>query len=161
MGNYGANKEEGGGGILVAWGQNIVIKQIRKIDFSLELIVENEAENETFWVTFVYASTEARERQVQWEELRRSRLHWGDSWLLGGDFNDIKTQEEKRGGRQMLESSFFDFRNFISDMEMGDLVLKGKISLWQTIENEKVISKRGWTDSLGRLNGYCNIRQLK
>lgn len=38
-----------------------------------------------------------------------------------GDFNDIKNKEEKKGGRERVESSFQNFRNFIDKMEIGDI----------------------------------------
>lgn len=34
----------------------------------------------------------------------------------GGDFNNIGSNEEKKGGRRRLENSFKDFRTFIGDM---------------------------------------------
>lgn len=52
---------------------------------------------ERFWETFVYASTNANERQGQWEELKRRKQFWSDKWIIEGDFNDIKGYEEKRG----------------------------------------------------------------
>lgn len=52
-------------------------------------------------------------RQRQWEELKRRKPFWDDKWIIGGDFNDIKDNEENRGGRRREESSFMDFKNFI------------------------------------------------
>lgn len=50
--------------------------------------------------------------------------------MLGGDLNDIKSQEEKKGGRMRSESSFTDFRDFIADMEMGDIKFRGDAYTW-------------------------------
>lgn len=49
---------------------------------------------------------------------------WGSRWVMEGDFIDIKNNEKKKGGRRMQESGIRDFRNFISDMELGDIKLK-------------------------------------
>lgn len=49
---------------------------------------------------------------------------WGSRWVMEGDFNDIKNNEKKKGGRRMQESGIRDFRNFISGMELGDIKLK-------------------------------------
>lgn len=92
--------------------------------------MESEVEDECFWITFVHTSTESRDRQKQWEELKRRRLQWGSRWIVGGDFNDIKNQEEKKGGNARLEGSFSGFRNFILDMGMGDLGFKGDMFTW-------------------------------
>lgn len=50
-------------GMMVAWNQNVEIKQMRKTNFYIGVHVENETEVVIFWVIFVYASLDARERQ--------------------------------------------------------------------------------------------------
>lgn len=52
---------------------------------------------------------------------------WGDKWIIGGNFNDIKDQGEKKGRKRRLESSFADFKNFISDMEISDIKFRGEV----------------------------------
>lgn len=78
----------------------------------------------------MHASTDARERQMQWEELITRKQGWGNSWVLCGDFNEIKCKEEKRGGIIRNENSFLMFRNFIATMEMGDLGFTGESFTW-------------------------------
>lgn len=46
-------------------------------------------------------------------------------WVMGGDFNDILNNDKKNGGRRRQESSFANFKIFMSDMEMGDIKYKG------------------------------------
>lgn len=55
---------------------------------------------------------------------------WGSRWVIEGDFNDIKNNEKKKWGRRMQESGIRDFRNFISDMELGDIKLKTESYYW-------------------------------
>lgn len=94
------------GGMFVAWGPNVDVKQLWMNDFYVELQIEVEGEEGVVWIIFVYASTEAKERQQQWEFLKDRKLMWGPNWVIGGDFNDIKNNEEKRGGNKRTESSF-------------------------------------------------------
>lgn len=54
----------------------------------------------------------------------------GRKWVLGGDLNNIKSQEEKEGGRVRSESKFTDFRDFIADMEMGDIKFRRDAYTW-------------------------------
>lgn len=61
----------------------------------------------------MYASTEARVRKQQWDFLRDRRRDWGPLWVMGGDFNDIKNNDEKKRENDKLDSSFQDFRDFI------------------------------------------------
>lgn len=37
----------------------------------------------------------------------------GDNWV-GGDFNDIRTADEKKGGRQRSETSLRGFNDFVN-----------------------------------------------
>lgn len=96
----------------------------------MELLIENENEGVGFWIIFVHASTEPRERQKQLEILKEMRQRLGARWVIRGDFNDIKNNEEKRGGRRRSESSFSDFRDFIAKIEMGDMKFKGETFTW-------------------------------
>lgn len=60
-----------------------------------------------------------------------------------GSFNDIKGQEEKEGGRRRLESSFTDFRNFITEMKMADIKFRGDAHTWEhNREDEGYIKER-------------------
>lgn len=49
----------------------------------MEMMVENKDEGEHFWVIFIHASTDARERKRQWEILKGRRYKWGSRWVMG------------------------------------------------------------------------------
>lgn len=49
--------------MVITWNLNVEINQIRKSDFFMEMKVEEEIEEVTFWVIFVHASTDARDRR--------------------------------------------------------------------------------------------------
>lgn len=67
----------------------------------------------------------------------------GSEMSDGGDFNDIKNRKEKQGGNERLESSFLVFKNFIAEMEMGDLKYKGDPFTWaNNREGEGFIQER-------------------
>lgn len=61
------------GGMLVAWIKNVKIKQFRKTDFCMEFQIENKTEDVSFWIVFMYASTDRNERQRQWEYLKKRK----------------------------------------------------------------------------------------
>lgn len=46
-------------------------------------------------------------------------------WVMGGEFNDILNNDGKNGGRRRQENNFYDFKSFMSDMEMEDIKYKG------------------------------------
>lgn len=82
------------------------------------------------WIIFIYASADVYTRRMQWDILKRKRGAWGKRWVLGGDFNEIISQDDKRGGIQRTESSFSLFRSFIRDMEMREVPFCGRRWTW-------------------------------
>lgn len=84
-----------------------------------------------------------RVRQRQWECLRERKLLWGSKWVMGGDFNEIKNNAEKCGGMTRPERSFFEFRNIIAEMGMGDISFRGDAFTWaNNREREGFIQER-------------------
>lgn len=50
----------------------------------------------------------------------------GKKKLIGEDFNDVISHDDKQGGRMRGESSFSPFRTFIREMEMGEIIFRGR-----------------------------------
>lgn len=46
---------------------------MRRNEFCMEMRAYSENDKKRFWETFVHASTDANERQGQWEELKRRK----------------------------------------------------------------------------------------
>lgn len=86
-------------GMLIAWKDSVHIKSFWRNDFCIEVQLESDDANDSFWVIFVHASIDPKERQNQWTELKLRKQRWRERWVLGGNLNDIKSQEEKEGGR--------------------------------------------------------------
>ncbi|GER42995.1 ferritin light chain [Striga asiatica] len=59
-----------------------------------------------------------KERAEQWNFLISAKRKWGDVWAIAGDWNDLCSNEEKRGGRLRIERSFCGFKEFIHQMGM-------------------------------------------
>lgn len=93
---------------------------------------------------FVYASTDAKERQEQWNGLKaRRQMREKNCVIWEGDFNDTKNQEEKKGEKRRQAGIFSDFKSFIADMEMGDIKFKEEAFTWaNNRENESYIQER-------------------
>lgn len=49
----------------------------------MEMQVEETTEGTMFWVVFVHASTDAKERKSQWDYLIERKQYWGSKWILG------------------------------------------------------------------------------
>ncbi|CAA0843337.1 Unknown protein, partial [Striga hermonthica] len=117
------------GGLLLFWDFYVNIIQIKKksfyiaVEFSLGL-------DPPQWGIFVYFSTCKQARISQWEELLEDKDHWGDSWFTIGDWNDLRTAEEKLGGIKKSSRSFLGFNSFINRMGMDELPLQGYKFTW-------------------------------
>ncbi|GER30020.1 RNA-directed DNA polymerase (reversetranscriptase)-related family protein [Striga asiatica] len=82
------------------------------------------------WAIFVYASTDPVIREEQWLKLCRDKSQWGHTWFLGGDFNDIASNSEKRGGNFRTQGSLRAFNSFIQNMGMEDIPFIGHPFTW-------------------------------
>lgn len=91
-----------------------------QLNFCIELECFGSRGTGIFRSIFVYASTDAQVRQQQWNYFVNKRPRWGENWFLGGDFNDIRQQDEKKGGRRRVESSFQAFNSSINQMGMAE-----------------------------------------
>lgn len=121
--------------MLAFWSEQVTVKLMECNEFSIELQVCTEDGQESFWITFVHASTNARIRKSQWDTQINKKQFWGEKWIVGGDFNVIKNQEEKMWGRRRSESSFVSFRDFIVTMGMGEI--KFKSESWTQANNRE------------------------
>lgn len=57
------------GGMFMFWSELVQVKIMESNDFSTEMQVTTVDGKESFWVIFVYTSTEVNGRQRQWETL--------------------------------------------------------------------------------------------
>ncbi|XP_057425694.1 uncharacterized protein LOC130719065 [Lotus japonicus] len=124
-----------GGGILCIWKQGIFNLQEFVIgngflglvgvwgDMTVSSVIVN-----------VYSSCHIEEKRRMWEELldwkRRSS---STIWCVGGDFNSVREEDERRGvamGVSSQRREMFEFNNFIESMEMLDLPLAGRKFTW-------------------------------
>lgn len=70
-----------------------------------------------------------------------SEIVLGNKLVLEGDINEMKEQCKKRGGQQRVESSFRQFKEYIRDMNMGEIKFLGRHG--QTIEEGRGLWRKG------------------
>lgn len=51
------------GGILIFWGENVLVHQIIKSEFCIDTEIEGDGFEERVWVIFIYASTNVNMRK--------------------------------------------------------------------------------------------------
>ncbi|KAH0713319.1 hypothetical protein KY289_009278 [Solanum tuberosum] len=69
--------------------------------------------------------------------------NYGIPWLVGGDFNVIRNEEEKLGGRPVTNGEVVDFNHCINVCNLEDQGFKGiKYTWWNGRTDEDCIFKR-------------------
>ncbi|XP_071933655.1 uncharacterized protein [Coffea arabica] len=100
-------------------------------------------EDQPTWLVYVYASTASNTRKEQWKYIEERKKDWGEAWVIVGDFNDLKSDEEKWGGRERAEGSFTDFNCFIRENNLMDLEYQGVPWTWSSSwEGDREVKER-------------------
>ncbi|GER31074.1 RNA-directed DNA polymerase-like protein [Striga asiatica] len=118
------------GGLLVMWDSEVEVKVVVGNEFCIQMELRGKGMVEWCWMIFVYMSTDKNTRSRQWEYLESCKSQWGPCWVIAGDWNDISSNHEKRGGIPRIAASFIPFNQFIFRMEMCEVDQKGSFFTW-------------------------------
>jgi hypothetical protein len=110
------------------------------------------------YVLNVYAKCDLVARRSLWDCILMSKRGFGgDLWCVVGDFNSVRTREEKRGlGAVTLPSNGADFNvfnNFIAGMELVEIPLFGRTFTWSHPNGvsmsklDRFLLSEGWADT--------------
>lgn len=86
-----ANCQGFAGGIIVTWKKKQIFIQVEKIDLQYLHLSISTGKEANWWFTPVYASPKDELRTKLWEDLSNIANNMTKSWLVAGDFNDIKS----------------------------------------------------------------------
>ncbi|KAI9112959.1 hypothetical protein K1719_016073 [Acacia pycnantha] len=81
--------------------------------------------------TAVYASLNEHRRHKLWEDLQEISDETFVPWLIAGDFNEIKSPLEQKGGGGINEMRCRRFNNWIQDCNLLDLEASGPFFTWK------------------------------
>ncbi|XP_071914102.1 uncharacterized protein [Coffea arabica] len=118
------------GGLALFWNNEVKIDQIRNKEWYISARVKDKETNCHWWFVGVYASIDSNVRKEQWKVLEDRMKEWGEAWIITGDFNDLRSNEEKWGGRDRTAGSFREFNRFITANNMLDLGYHGVPWTW-------------------------------
>eukprot|EP00253_Pinus_taeda_P023924 PITA_23924 len=133
------------GGILTLWNpQKVIIVDAEATRNYLSAIIQPMGMSETFLVTSVYGPQRIDEKLRflnSLEDLRRR--HEEIPWVIGGDFNMIKSLSEKKRGTRILSRDSVGFHSFTEDMDMVDSEMHNGLFTWNNKRggNAQVASK--------------------
>ncbi|XP_035542088.1 uncharacterized protein LOC118344796 [Juglans regia] len=121
------SNEEVGGKIWVLWMNDLNVQIMRMTSQFLSLrIVEGQFQ---FLGNFIYAKCNMMDRRVLWEDLRWNSMN-NDPCLFAGDFNIIRTNLERQGGRPRPIAAMDDFNQWIHEGGLIDLSAQGSNFSW-------------------------------
>ncbi|KAF8080110.1 hypothetical protein N665_0974s0006 [Sinapis alba] len=92
--------------------------------------IEATTEGQKVYITFVYGDPVVEYRENVWECLTSMSLARSGPWLMLGDFNEITSNLEKKGGRKRTDTSFLPFQTMLSNCGMIDFPFKGNSLSW-------------------------------
>ena len=85
------------------------------------MVIQPLGDKEVYLITNVYAPQKPEDKLrllTSLEELRER--HLGIPWILGREFNMIRSLSEKKGGTRSLGRECIAFYNFINNMRLVD-----------------------------------------
>jgi hypothetical protein len=119
------------GGIVVGWNSNEVNIQVMENNFQfLHLNVKYGDDREWFF-TPIYASPHEDSRRFMWDDLKRIASNISHEWLVAGDFNDIMSPMEKKGGAEASIRKCNLFRDRVDGCHLIDIGAVGSKYTWR------------------------------
>ncbi|XP_012832647.1 PREDICTED: uncharacterized protein LOC105953522 [Erythranthe guttata] len=115
--------------IWVFWRDEVILQLIDIHDqcITVEVCLPNFF---TGKLSFIYAKCNRVERVPLWEYLTAFSNTLAEPWILGGDFNVIKTLEEKKGGSNTHFLGMQEFNEFLVAAGLTDAGFVGNMFTW-------------------------------
>ncbi|XP_059074842.1 uncharacterized protein LOC131874910 [Cryptomeria japonica] len=120
------------GGLAVLWNPNkVLVCLISKQENWMQCKVRVLQEDLVFSLFNVYGLTKIEEKKRVWKEISEQiRMVDSEKVIVAGDFNAILNNEEKTGGLRMNARVMEDFRDFVSDNNLFDVIPKSRNFTW-------------------------------
>ncbi len=120
------------GGILTLWDTlKIGIIDAEASRNYLSVVIRPVGERDTYLVTNVYGPQRIEDKLKFLDSLVDLRdRHTGIPWIMGGDFNMIRSLSKKKGGTKALGRDSLEFQTFIDNMELVDTDMNKGLFTW-------------------------------
>ncbi|KAK2417953.1 hypothetical protein QL285_040194 [Trifolium repens] len=119
------------GGIVVAWKSSEVYISVDIFDFQFMHLTINFLNGPSWNFTAVYASPREENRNEAWQKLKTISQNVNGGWMMAGDFNDIISQDEKKGGAPFSTRRCNNFQDNINACGLIDLGAVGPKYTWR------------------------------
>ena len=120
-------------------------------EFSVSILVNNEGSS-SWWLSGVYGPSKASFRDRFWDELAGLSYLCGDRWCIGGDFNVVRSIQEKFNSNRVTRSMKL-FDELIEELNLKDPPLCNGQFTWSNFRAQPVCCRLDrflvsvpWTD---------------
>ena len=117
------------GGLVLFWKCDLALN-IKSFSFCHIDTLINEGTDEVWRFTGFYGAPETQHRMNSWNILRLLHSQSSLPWCCAGDFNELVSLDEKRGGRPRTKSQMQAFRDVLDDCGFQDLGFHGPKFTW-------------------------------
>ena len=124
-------------GLAIFWKKDLDIEFLFADKNLLDLKIIQR--NKYWFISCVYGHPVTQLRPQLWERLSDIGLNRKEAWGLIGDFNDIRSNDEKLGGPRRALASFQAFQNMLDTCMMFELGSSGNGFTWGGTRNDQWI----------------------
>lgn len=107
------------GGLAIFWKESIHIDFLQEDKNLIDMKVRKE--RRSWYLTCVYGHPATNLRPLVWERLERIGVSRKELWCMIGDFNEILSNDEKKGGVLRQATTFRPFRTMLENCDMKEL----------------------------------------
>jgi hypothetical protein len=120
------------GGLAIFWNTNAVLMEnFCTTKWSITAEYRFIVSNKPGHLTSVYGSANPRDKQAFLRSFCYiSNLTQHNRWIVGGDFNIIRSLKEKKGGSRRLDRDSCDFNRLIDELHLIDLEASNGLHTW-------------------------------
>jgi exonuclease III len=132
------------GGIITIWNGNLFSGQCISLSrFQVTVELTYKISNHIWYITNVYGPTVHEERDVFTNWLLDLDATPMDSWVILGDFNLIRSPENRnRIGGDI--NNMLLFNRIISQLDLVEIPLKGRAFTWSNMQDNPLLEKLDW-----------------
>ncbi|CAL1356041.1 unnamed protein product [Linum trigynum] len=118
------------GGVSIWWSEEVKAEVIEESQNYMDLKVE-EGHDKVWRFTGIYGWAEGRDKHRTLELIRERARQWNGPWICGGDFNQILSDREKKGGNPGNEVEMQAFAECLAETGLCDLGFHGYPFTWE------------------------------
>ncbi|XP_073046253.1 uncharacterized protein [Primulina eburnea] len=140
------------GRIFVLWNPlKIKVDILRITEQSIHAKVECLVTKRNFCTSFVYGFNTIVQRRDLWDDLKSFGTLCNLPWIVMGDFNNVLSQHEKKGGLQVKNYETKDFVDCVASLDLLDLQHTGCYFTWSSpsvcSKLDRVLVNQAWHSS--------------